>query len=501
MKAAIAKHIEWYLLLPYAAIAVFSILYFDGTGDSGDSINHYLFAKYAPKHPQLYFDHWAKPVFVLLASPFAQFGFTGVKVFNAVTAGLVLLFTHKTAKGLGYAHAALAPLFVLGMPLFYVLIFSGLTEILFALFLVTGLYLCTREKYNAASMVISFLPFVRSEGLIMMGVFALYFLYRRKFVALLLLATGHVVYSVAGWFVYGNLLWVFKKIPYAKLGSTYGSGRATHFIEQLYYVVGLPLYILLAPGKLWYLFTAFFRRKQKHYGEEVILIWLGFTAFFVAHTLFWYLGIFNSMGLKRVLVGVAPLMALMALRGFNGVYGLLGGGFSQKGFPQIPQKGSEKIALESLRKSAESAGKKKSPLPVTFFVICIAAVIIFPLTPNPAAIGFEKNMRLTPEQLAAKEIPAFVQTLPARPERYIHLHPYLSEVLRIDPFDPQVYRPISLQNIQQPHPRDLIIWDRHFAVLEAGIPRETVEAQPQIKLLKEIKGGDETYFCLYTKAE
>lgn len=499
MRAAINKYAEWYLLLPYAAIAVFSICYFNGTGDSGDSINHYLFAKYAPRHPQLYFDHWAKPVFVLLASPFAQFGFTGVKVFNAIVAGFVLLLTHKTAKRLGYAHAALAPLFLLGMPLFYVLVFSGLTEILFALFLITGIYLCCREKYNGASVVISFLPFVRSEGLIMMGVFALYFLYNRKFMALLLLATGHVLYSAAGWFVYGNLLWVFKKIPYAKLGSTYGSGKLTHFVEQLYYVIGLPLYILVALGKLGYVWTAFLNRRQKNYAEETILILLGFVAFFVAHTLFWYLGIFNSMGLKRVLVGVAPLTALMALRGFNGVYGLLDGKFRQKGIPQESQKDTEKIGMESLRLSAVSAGKKRNPFPLIFSVICTTAVTVFPLTSNPAAIGFEKNMRLTAEQLAAQQIPAFINTLPAQPQRYIHLHPYLSEILHIDPFDGRVYQPLSTENISQSRPGDLIIWDRHFAVLEAGMPLQSIQSQPNLKLLKEINTEDGVYFCIYTK--
>ena len=55
------------ILFVYVVAAAFTIFYFNGTGDSGDSPMHYLFAKYAPKHPELYFDHWAKPLFVLLA--------------------------------------------------------------------------------------------------------------------------------------------------------------------------------------------------------------------------------------------------------------------------------------------------------------------------------------------------------------------------------------------------------------------------------------------------
>ena len=72
------------LLFIYVIIATLTIIFFDGTGDSGDSIHHYQFAKLAPLHPELFFNHWAKPLYVLLASPFAQFTFIGVKIFNSI---------------------------------------------------------------------------------------------------------------------------------------------------------------------------------------------------------------------------------------------------------------------------------------------------------------------------------------------------------------------------------------------------------------------------------
>ena len=54
----------------------------NGTGDSGDSIKHFLYSKYAFDYPAFFFHHWAKPVFVLLSAPFAWFGFKGMIVFN-----------------------------------------------------------------------------------------------------------------------------------------------------------------------------------------------------------------------------------------------------------------------------------------------------------------------------------------------------------------------------------------------------------------------------------
>ena len=116
------------------------IFLFNGTADAGDSIYHYLFARYAPTHIELYFDHWAKPVFVLLASPFAQFGFGGMKLFNVMVSVLTTYFTYRSAEKIKIAN----PLYVLPMMLFatmnFTIMFSGFTEPLFALFTIPVSY-------------------------------------------------------------------------------------------------------------------------------------------------------------------------------------------------------------------------------------------------------------------------------------------------------------------------------------------------------------------------
>ena len=68
----------WFIVL--CLVAIFT----NGTGDAGDSVQHYLFSKSAFKHPELFLDHWAKPIFVLLSAPFAQLGFVGMKIFNCL---------------------------------------------------------------------------------------------------------------------------------------------------------------------------------------------------------------------------------------------------------------------------------------------------------------------------------------------------------------------------------------------------------------------------------
>jgi hypothetical protein len=441
----------YYILAAFFVAGLLTIFYFNGTGDGGDSIYHYQYARYAPQHPELFFNHWAKPLFVLLSAPFAQFGFTGMKVFNLLVALLTVLLTYRTARLYGYENAFLAAIFVICAPLNYILTFSGLTEPLFALFLIGGVYLAKKEQSVASALVISLLPFIRSEGLIFAGVFGFWFLLNRQHrKAIPVLLFGHLAYSVAGYFVHHDLLWIFTKIPYAAQNTNYGQGKPDHFVKQLNFVVGLPLYILLWMGIPAYV-RDWLRHKKAILSDETILILGGFLAFLVAHTLFWYLGLFHSAGLKRVFIGVMPLMALIALKGFL---------FFTDAVRRIPQ------------------------LYTGLKVLIVLTVIIFPLTGSRSAIDFKKDMTLTPDQKLAREAGSFMLQNPPGSGVYYFSHPYLCEVLNRDCFDPKQHRELNYQGLQTLKKGDVVIWENWFAVTEHFIKEEDLAKIPNLRPLR-----------------
>jgi hypothetical protein len=461
------KHLIYYLLVFYALVCGLSILYFDGTGDPGDSITHYLFARYAPQHPALYFDHWAKPLFVLLASPFAQAGFTGMKVFNSLISLATIWLTYQTALALNMRRAGLSALILMFSPLYYILTFSGLTEYLFALFTIAGVYLCVRQRFLPAVLCFSFLPYIRSEGLIIIGVVVLFLLYQRRWRYLPWLLFGSAVYALAGYFVYKDLLWVFTKIPYATLSSVYGRGDLFHFVRELINVCGVPVYGLFWIGFL-VLCVSFFRGRIQ--AAPHFLILGGFTAFFIAHSLFWYLGIFNSMGLKRVLIGIMPLIALIALQGFNQVLAWL--------------------------------PEHKTRLRTILSVLLIAYILVFPFTVNPSAIRWEKDMTLSPEQEVALKVSAFLKDTAPWPDPLIYNHRYLSLPLEIDYFDPEKCRQISRETIAAMKPGDLLVWDNLYGLFESGIPKAELDSLPELESLfvySQLKFGREVIFSGYRK--
>lgn len=453
------------LLFIYAVITAGVLYFFDGTGDSGDSIHHYLFARYAPFHTHLFFDHWAKPLYVLLASPFAQFGFIGVKIFNALVSLCTIFFTFKIAQVLNIKNAIVAAILVICCPLNFVLTFSGLTEPLFALFTSIGVFFTLKNKYISAALIISFLPFIRSEGLIIIGVFGFYFSLKKAWKILPLLSVGHIVYSIAGYFVHHDLLWVFKKIPYAHLSSRYGKGKLFHFVEQLNYVIGVPIYILFWVGVLSIIWKS---AKKRLTLELQVLIFLGFFGFFVAHTLFWYLGIFNSMGLNRVFVGVSPLIAIIALMGFN-------------------------ASTEDIFKN------KKTPKRIIQGLL-IAYIFVFPFTQNPAAIDWSIDMNLSEDQRDAQQVTDAISEYIGLNQRYVFAHPYLSEVLNIDHFDDKQRLNLTKSLMNYIQPGDLIIWESWFAVVEHGVTKEYLDKRTDLHKVYHLNADNgEVLYTVYQR--
>jgi hypothetical protein len=447
------------LIIVYTIIAAFTIYYFDGTGDGGDSITHFLFAKYAPVHPELYFDHWAKPFFVLLASPFAQLGFTGIKIFNALLMLGSIIFTVLSARLLNYKYAWIAGLMLIVSPKVYILTFSGLTEPLFAFVLIFSVWLCLRKKNILGAIMISFLPFVRSEGLIICAVFALYFLYRRQYKVVPLLLTGHLIYSVAGYFVYHNLLWVFTAIPYATLKSIYGHGSLFHFLDQMTFVAGIPIYVFFYLGLVWFIYKVAKRQIQS---TEVFLVLYPFITFFVAHSLFWYFGIFGSMGLSRVLVGVMPLACLIALNGFNMLTGFF----------------------------------KQTNLRLTIQFVFIAYLIIFPFSKNNTSVDFKRDMALDIPQQKAQILGKYLnKNYPHN--RLVSSYPYLFMVTQRDYFDLKARIDPNLQSIKTVVPNDVVVWDPWFCSLS---PQE-IESTPGLEKKWQLKDreGNKSIFIVYQK--
>lgn len=298
-------------------IACIVALILNGTNGGGDSVGHYLLAHHAWKYPNLFFNHWGKPVFTILSSPFAQLGFTGIKLFNVcVTFGAVLCIIALVKNYFSKYALWVLPIYFCA-PEGIGVIFSGLTEPLFAFLFGLTLWFIHRNKNLQAILIASFLPLSRSEGLIVLIIICIYMLMNRKFIVLPLALFGQLIIALLGYSVYHDPFWVFTKIPYAHQNVMYGSGPFMHYLQSMPHVFGIVSTVLLYIGCSIYIVkslrllvsTAWYNV----FTDIRFVIYGSFIAFTLAHSVFYALGIFNDIGLTRVFIAMFPAMVFIAI--------------------------------------------------------------------------------------------------------------------------------------------------------------------------------------------
>lgn len=434
-------------LLLMVAGCVTNIILFDTVGREADSINHYLYSKYAFEHPANFFDHWAKPLFVVLTAPFAQFGVNGLQFFNVLVFSLSGYFAFRVGQKLGFKWALFVPVIMFCFPLVIADVFGGLTEYLFGLILIIAVDLVLRSKLIAAVILVSFLPMVRSEGLVMLCVMAVFLMVTGNWKKVPLLLVGQIVFNLIGAVHYGDLLWTFTKIPYASLGSVYGNGDVWHFFNKFPSVFGVPGTIILYISVLFQVIGIGLKSLYpKMITKEAAFLYLvlgGFVAFFIAHTIFWTFGIFRSMGLPRVFYAVSPLVALICISGFGKL----------EDFTPPQFKGLSRGLVLS----------------------CLIYVVVFPFTPNVYALKWSKHFEKSKSQkLVDEEVFHLKTTYPGA--LIVSDNPYVQYKLDLDPFDPE--KSLALKDYDlsvPPNQTMIVIWDSWFNNLECKFDPEILE--------------------------
>ena len=124
----------FYYSLAFISIALLIVCFtFEGTGGGGDSVFHFQYAKFAAQHPENFFNHWAKPLYTIFAFPFAQFSFTGIKVFNILMSIISAYYTHKILLHFKTANAHLIAIILFSITLFVNVTISGFIAIFFVI--------------------------------------------------------------------------------------------------------------------------------------------------------------------------------------------------------------------------------------------------------------------------------------------------------------------------------------------------------------------------------
>lgn len=462
-------------LVPIAFLIISIIVSFitKSTYEEGDSINHYFYSKYAWKHPHLFLDYWGKPLFILLSAPFAWFGWAGMTLFNILVVFFSAILTWLTAKKLNIKYPVLAVLLCYFTPKYFLMQFSGLTELLFGLLLIAPVYFWVAEKKITALIILSFIPYSRSEGMIICIVWFVYLLISSNYKYLPLVLTGTVLYGIVGYFAKNNFLWYFTENIYATKPHNYGAGKWNHFIEFYPELTGIVFIVLWWIGWLFPLISAarirqLFKDKQRLF--EVVVIYGCVAAYFVSHSYFWYKGIWGSFGLIRVLVALTPLCALIALRGVN---------LLDYCIPAVAKK--------------------------VYISIITVLVIAVPLLPSHGySFDFKKDFEANfLQRVQTKATDYYKESLPPS-TKFFTTALYVNVLLDLDPFDTtQTNWCHEYRNRMEVG--NYMFWDSWYAVVESTVPFEQLTARDDLKFIRRFDyrdiNADSTEYnvCIFQK--
>lgn len=444
--------VRW-LLFIFSVLFIFFwflVLYSEAAEGGADNYAHFRLARYAFKYPHFFLDHWGKPLFTIISSPFAQLGFKGIQFFNVFAGLLTAFFAYLTVRKLDYINPWLAIFFICFTPIYFILMLSGLTEILFSLVLILAIYLFFDKKYVTSSVVISFIIFSRTEGFIILPLFLIAFILEKKFKALPFLLTGFIFFSILGYFILDDFWWFITQNPYTGAKDIYGSGKLTYFIDNTKRINGIPLAILAGFGLVSYIYD-FIRlsKKRKQVVLEIILIFLVYLGYLAAHSVAWWKGVGGSLGLIRVMAAVMPLAAIIGLRGFNFIFDFLK-------FNQFVQLGFKTIILVLIIK-----------LPFDFYKVPVKRD------------GREKVIY---------QAASWVKSNNLDTNKIYYYDLYFIHQLKMNPFDQEKCSEkipdVSSPGINMPE-GSILQWDAHFGPNEGHLPLDSLLNNPKFKLLRK----------------
>lgn len=453
--------VNWEKYLVYSLftilLTIFLIILFrtQNSFGGGDHFGHFRLAYWGWKYPEMLFNHWGKPAFTLLISPFAQFGINGARLYNVIMGLLTAFFTWKLAKHFKFNHSWIVIILVLFTPIYFVLMFTSLTEVTFSFFLVFSIFLFFKDKAIYSAIVLSFLPLVRTEGIILIPLFILAWSLKRQFRAIPFLGVGFVIISLLGMPYYESFWWQITEMPYSSSAKDiYGSGPLLHFVNNNPSILGSFLGVMFIVGSITMLkkWTLKKRFKIEDSFYFILLIIGSFVIFFMAHSFVWWKGIGNSLGLIRVIGSVTPLAALTAMAGVSLLFDY----------------------------------KNKWWTAFSIILLLIVGYRFIDEGTHKHSYGFRISM---PQQLI-KEAADFLIKHGLNKHKIYYYNGYLSQIMNFDPRSQQTSQKYLPQNdffIASVPDSSIIVWDAHFGPNEGRMPLEKLEQQEDLRVLKVIK--------------
>lgn len=447
-KHNIKNSIPWLVLTACVFFIISQMLKISIPLDVGDGLQHFYIANYALEKPTMYLDHWGKPFFTLVSSPFSVFGLNGIITLNILLYILTcwIGFICLRLLNVSLLLHALLPMALLYSYDYTSNVLSGLTEILAGFILVLSAWFLIKKQWIPVAVFISILPFCRSEGQLIIVLGLIVLIYNKQYKAIPFLLSGFLIYAIIGFFALGDFFWYFNQNPYPK-ESIYGHGEWNHFWNlRKQYMGGIGLLMaLFGGGSLIFIIV-----KKMFRNIRLDFLFFGIFSFFgilLTHAYLWTYGLRGSLGLTRVVTIGLPVFFITLLY-------------------LIQQFNFHKTSVK-----------------FTYLTI----ILFFSFYYNNSILRVTKNNSIEKSVLDASD---FIKRERKGKSKVFYTHPLFAYGMGISPKKPdQLFYFKNFSHdadvFSQVKYGDFIIRDSHFGPKEMGLPLSVIENNKELVLVNE----------------
>lgn len=444
----------WYYFVLTICVAWLIIIFYQNElpVDVGDGLMHFYISQASWTNPSLFLDHWGKPLFILLSSPFAQFGFTGMFVFNLTVFCVICHIAYKIFVKLqvNLLYASIFPFTILIASDFTTTVLGSLTEPLFNLFVILAAWFLLEKKWISFAIIVSLCPFLRSEGQLVFLLGTALLLFYKQWKVLPFLFLFPFFYFLAGILVYDDFWWYFTKSAYSFENDIYGHGPWYHYLISHEFYLGKMAYylVLISVVVIFYLVL-----KKDWLKLKFPLLFFSSGIFFgiiIFHSYLWANGKYGALGLTRIATQGMPLFVVLSIY------------YSERIFSEL-----------------HSNFKKIASLVLILF--CCIKLYCLPAFPNKMP-PFEKQMVLTGN---------FLNKQKNKLKKIHYHHPLIPFKMGYNPFRDlnkiNFYYAYNIENDfdQTIKKGDLLVWDSQFGPLESGMPLAKILGLKQLSMVND----------------
>ncbi len=337
------------VILLYVIASITYGLLSNGTWDD-DCPTRYYNTLNALNRPKEFISLWNRPLFVLLFFIPIHLGkyviLAGMVLITSIAAWALYLGLQK----MNIKNAVMVLPFLLFQAFYFGVSRNGLTEPLAVALICFGYFFFAHKNWIWFAIMGSLIPLARLELSVLLLIWAILLIQQKQFRLILVLGVPVFLWNLVGFIADGELLWLLKSAK-GDGANSYGHQAFNHYFLRYIYVVG--------PVVFFFFFIGLWNRLVAHKFDLFVVgqCILGFMLYVMFG---WKLNMGDSAGFLRNLIPISPMVAIIAVHGFNRWMDKI----SAKNEPiEIPEEQAIKPVAETSKPITSS--KKSAPKPQT----------------------------------------------------------------------------------------------------------------------------------------